>query len=136
MASQTPSFDSFVCAAVEIASPEARAAYVAQACGDDCDLQERVEKLVNAHFRAGNFLESPIAGFPSPVGGKGQAVRGTAAIDEPITEHPGTVIGPYKLMEQIGEGGMGLVFVAEQQQPVRCGRFQPDTSSATRGRLL
>ena len=40
-------------------------------------------------------------------------------ITTPITERPGTVIGPYKLMEQIGEGGMGLVFVAEQQQPVR-----------------
>src|SRR5262249_5990558 len=38
---------------------------------------------------------------------------------EPVTEGPGTVIGPYKLMEQIGEGGMGLVFVAEQQEPVR-----------------
>src|SRR5258708_25713917 len=37
----------------------------------------------------------------------------------PIREHPGTVVGPYKLMEQIGEGGMGLVFVAEQQHPVR-----------------
>jgi serine/threonine protein kinase len=42
-----------------------------------------------------------------------------ATIDETITERPGTVIGPYKLMEQIGEGGMGLVFVAEQQQPVK-----------------
>jgi serine/threonine protein kinase len=41
-------------------------------------------------------------------------------VDEPtVTERPGTVIGPYKLMEQIGEGGMGLVFVAEQVQPVR-----------------
>src|SRR5207247_4232073 len=42
-----------------------------------------------------------------------------ATLDEPIAERPGTVIGPYKLMEQIGEGGMGLVFVAEQQHPVR-----------------
>src|SRR5262249_39435287 len=40
-------------------------------------------------------------------------------LDEPLAEQPGTVIGPYKLMEQIGEGGMGLVFVAEQQEPVR-----------------
>src|SRR5262249_41479714 len=39
--------------------------------------------------------------------------------DPPIAEGPGTVIGPYKLMEQIGEGGFGLVFVAEQQHPVR-----------------
>src|SRR5262249_38084171 len=45
--------------------------------------------------------------------------RQDATIDEPIREKPRTVIGPYKFMEQIGEGGMGLVFVAEQQQPVR-----------------
>jgi hypothetical protein len=39
------------------------------------------------------------------------------SVPEPITERPGSIIGPYKLMEQIGEGGMGLVFVAEQQHP-------------------
>src|SRR5207253_6497887 len=42
-----------------------------------------------------------------------------ATVAASITERPGSVIGPYKLMEQIGEGGMGLVFVAEQQHPVR-----------------
>jgi hypothetical protein len=42
-----------------------------------------------------------------------------ATTDPPAIERPGTVIGPYKLMEQIGEGGMGLVFLAEQQHPVR-----------------
>jgi WD40 repeat protein/serine/threonine protein kinase len=82
---------------------------------------------VDAHLRAGSFLESPAAelraltqpGSPK-AGGEGQAERGIATIDEPlIAERPGTVIGPYKLMEQIGEGGMGLVFVAEQQHPVR-----------------
>jgi serine/threonine protein kinase len=55
-------------------------------------------------------MKSPIAGA---------AAAAVAATDEPITERPGTIIGPYKLMEQIGEGGMGLVFVAEQQRPVR-----------------
>jgi serine/threonine protein kinase/tetratricopeptide (TPR) repeat protein len=59
----------------------------------------------------GSFLNKPAAqALPGS--------RGTADY-EPIAERPGTVIGPYKLMEQIGEGGMGLVFVAEQQQPVR-----------------
>src|SRR5436309_3347330 len=60
MATENTSLDSIVCAAVDIASAEDRAAYVAQACGADHDLQGRVEKLVAAHFRAGNFLDQPV----------------------------------------------------------------------------
>jgi tetratricopeptide (TPR) repeat protein len=108
MAVQSPSRDTIVCAAVEIASAEDRAAYVAEACGGNPDLRQQVEKLVDAHFRCGDFLES-----------HAPASRLVATIDEPITERPGTMIGPYKLMEQIGEGGMGLVFVAEQEHPIR-----------------
>ena len=67
---------------------------------------ERVEKLLQAHFRAGNFLE-PSATTLQP------------AIDQAIQEGPGTVIGPYKLLQQIGEGGMGVVFLAEQSRPVQ-----------------
>src|SRR5262245_627182 len=106
MAAETPNFDDIFCGAIEIASAEDRDAYVAQACGLDLELRDRMEKLLDAHFRAGNFLESPAPGL-------------ALTMDEPISERPGTVIGHYKLMEQIGEGGMGLVFVAEQQQPVR-----------------
>src|SRR4029077_19399794 len=59
------------------------------------------------YFRAGQFLEKPAPDL-------------LATIDEPaITERPGTVIGPYKLLEQIGEGGFGVVFMADQQHPVR-----------------
>jgi serine/threonine protein kinase len=84
-----------------------RAAYLDQACADDPGLRQRAEALLRAQEAAGSFL-SPAPG-PNPAG----------TINEPIAERPGTVIGAYKLMEQIGEGGMGLVFVAEQQQPVR-----------------
>jgi serine/threonine protein kinase/Flp pilus assembly protein TadD len=93
-------------AAVESHGPELWSAYLDQACAGDQTLREQVEVLLRAHAGSDSLLDhsAPLA---------------LATIDEPITERPGTVIGPYKLMEQIGEGGMGLIFVAEQQQPVR-----------------
>src|SRR5262249_43311899 len=95
------------CRAIEMASAEDRASYIVQACGHDVDLRRGVEKLVAAHFRAGSFLEAPV---PAAV----------ATVDEhPVTERPDTVIGPYKLLEPIGEGGFGVGFLAEQSQPVR-----------------
>jgi serine/threonine protein kinase/thioredoxin-like negative regulator of GroEL len=94
--------------ALDKANPESRAAYLEEACGTDQELRQRVERLLSAHPQVGSFLAAP----PSPL-------AATAAAEQALTERPGTMIGPYKLMEQIGEGGMGLVFVAEQQQPVR-----------------
>jgi serine/threonine protein kinase/WD40 repeat protein len=93
-------------AALEIGDPVERAAYLDRACAADPDLRRGVEELLAAHGRSGSFLARPALGEPT-------------AAEEPIAERPGSVIGPYKLMEQIGEGGFGLVFVAEQQQPVR-----------------
>jgi serine/threonine protein kinase len=94
-------------AALEKDDPDERAAFLEQACADDRPLRQRIERLLKAHEPADSFLEHR----PPGLGG---------TVDEPpVTERPGTVIGPYKLKEQIGEGGMGLVFVAEQQEPVR-----------------
>src|SRR5262245_848838 len=86
--------------------PQNRTAYLDSVCGTDAALRQRLEVLLHKLDQAGSFLENA-------------AVPALATIDQPITDRPGTVIGPYKLMEQIGEGGMGLVFVAEQQHPVR-----------------
>ena len=87
--------------------PDRRAAYLDQACGSDAELRAEIESLLHAHDATGGFLEDVPAG-PDPTEDY-----------QPIAERPGTVIGPYKLMEQIGEGGFGLVFVAEQQHPIR-----------------
>jgi eukaryotic-like serine/threonine-protein kinase len=107
MAPDETSFDSIFCGAIEIASAEERAEFIARACGPDEELRRRVERLVGAHFQAGSFLEPPPTAH-------------TVSIDSSrSTEVSGTVIGPYKLLQPIGEGGMGTVYVAEQTAPVR-----------------
>ena len=84
-----------------------RAAYLDRACDADPELRREVESLLRAHDASCSFLQD------------GPSRARTTEEYEPITEGPGTVIGAYKLMEQIAIGGMGLVFVAEQQEPIR-----------------
>src|SRR5262245_438655 len=80
--------------AAQIVSEEERAVYLDRVCGADSQLRQRVLRLLKVRAAADNLLEAPAA---------------VATLDEPVGEKPGTVIGPYKLLEQIGEGGMGLV---------------------------
>jgi serine/threonine protein kinase/tetratricopeptide (TPR) repeat protein len=95
-------------AAIDIGSTEERVAYLDRACGSNDGLRKEVEALLAVHDRMGGF--HPVTPAPSPVG----------TVDEPtVTERPGAVIGPYKLLQQIGEGGMGVVYMAEQERPVR-----------------
>jgi serine/threonine protein kinase len=94
-------------AAVELGTAAERAAYLDAACGADAQLRAEVEGLLAHDNAAGSFLD--LSARPDPP---------SAVEESAVAERPGTVIGPYKLMEQIGEGGMGLVFVAEQQRPV------------------
>ncbi len=92
-------------AALDLPEQE-RAGYLARACEGDIALRERVEALLQAHARLGDFMqETPglAGGFP----------------ERTIGEAVGDRIGRYKLLQQIGEGGCGIVFMAEQEEPVR-----------------
>jgi tetratricopeptide (TPR) repeat protein len=94
-------------AAVQLPPPQ-RAAYLETACGADAVLRERIEHLLSALERANPLLkEAP------PSGSQGFLVSAQSV------EKPGDRIGRYKLLEQIGEGGCGVVYVAEQEEPVR-----------------
>jgi serine/threonine protein kinase len=91
----------------KIDSPEARESYLRQVCGSNEALHARVQALLQVHDQEKSFLAAGAAG-------------GAPANElSRVQEGPGTVIGPYKLLQQIGEGGMGTVFMAEQTQPVQ-----------------
>jgi serine/threonine protein kinase len=102
----------------EITTPEERRAYLDQACGADAELRQRIETLLRAYDEAGAFLDQPAAS-----GATGDVPPGHWVSPEDLPaasiEGVGCRIGLYKLLQQIGEGGMGVVFMAEQQEPVR-----------------
>src|SRR5262249_4968778 len=92
--------------ALEQATPQQRAAYLDGACGKDIALRQLVVDLLAKHFQVDTFM-------------KGPAVETSKTVVLPLSEGLGTVIDRYKLLEKLGEGGFGAVYVAEQKEPVR-----------------
>jgi serine/threonine protein kinase/tetratricopeptide (TPR) repeat protein len=93
--------------AISLSGPQERAAFLERACAGNPALRASVDALLEANVGASGFLNAPAPGLAA-------TLNVTA-----IRESPGAIIGCYKLLQQLGEGGMGVVFMAEQQEPIR-----------------
>jgi serine/threonine protein kinase/tetratricopeptide (TPR) repeat protein len=106
MSEQYPPEKSIFLAAIEIGSAAERARFLDTASAGNSFLRAKVQALLDAHDKPQPLVDAPLPGLIAPA-------------NDPISERPGTVIGPYKLLQEIGEGGMGRVFMAEQMHPVQ-----------------
>lgn len=104
-------------AALEIENPSERSAYLAQACEGDEALAERIKKLLGLHDDGGDFMRGNRSN-PNEVAPASEESPDTRIIAR-VAEELGSVIGRYKLLQKIGEGGFGVVYMAAQREPIR-----------------
>ena len=106
------------CEALEITDPEQRRQFLDQACGADKALRERVERLLALSQSSGDFFKDCAPALEAAAADADQVLSAAESALEP--EIPETRrIGPYKLLQKLGEGGYGVVYMAEQEQPIR-----------------
>jgi serine/threonine protein kinase len=104
-------------AALKISDQTERSAWLDQECGYDAKMRQRIDVLLQAFEKAGSLLDHPAVVGETAT--QPSLHRTSDSNIEPCSEAPGTIIGRYKLLQQIGEGGMGTVFMAEQTEPVQ-----------------
>ena len=107
-------------AALEVTDPVQRKSFLDQACAGDAELRAAVEELLATQGDAEEFFAESASSLTTLAGELESAVAPAEQRNEPtFEEKPGTIIGRYKLLQMIGEGGYGVVYMAEQEQPVR-----------------
>ena len=118
MSTRIPREKAVFCQALEIAGPEQRRQFLDRACGTDQAMREQVEKLLALSQSAGDFFKECAPALESePADADQVLVAAESALKPEIPETKR--IGPYKLLQKLGEGGYGVVYMAEQEQPIR-----------------
>jgi len=119
MSTRVPREKAVFVEALEIADPERRSRFLDQACGADHALRQQVEKLLALSQSAGDFFKECAPALEPAAADAAQVLSAAESALEADKPPETKCIGPYKLLQKLGEGGYGVVYMAEQEQPIR-----------------